>query len=408
MKSYILDYMPNTRTSSLRVPDRRIVEKEGGVISSPVHKKILIILYYYYPYVSGLSLLAKAQAEGLASRGYDVTVLTTRYDASLPNAESVNGVHVVRAEVLARVNKGLLSLDFLVKIIKLSKDADFINPHLPMAHFGLVLPFIDTQKLITQYHCDLNLGPGLLSRLIERFSYWSMGKTLKKSSQVVVTTKDYFDHSRFAGHRLNVVEVHPPIDQARFRNQDATALKIKFGIDGSPKLIGFVGRIVAEKGLQYLLGAIPHMEKRMDDFLILIAGDYANVAGGSVKGQIDRLVENHPDRVQFVGHLKFDELVRFYSLIDVLVLPSVDPMEAFGMVQLEAVFCGTPLVASDMPGVREVIRKTGYGRLVKPRDALDLADKVCELLACPVKVDTQSLGDFTIARALDKYEEIFA
>ena len=82
-----------------------------------------------------------------------------------------------------------------------------------------------------------------------------------------------------------------------------------------------------------------------------------------------------------LGRLKFDDLVTFYSLIDVLVLPSVDPLEAFGMVQVEAMLCGTPVIASDMPGVREVISKTGYGRLIRKRDPEDIADKVCEAMA---------------------------
>lgn len=371
-------------------------------------RKILIVLYYYHPYVSGLSLLAKMQAEGLAARGFRVTVLTTQHEKGLPASESLNGVDIIRAKILTRAGKGVVSFALLKTIVELSKTHDIVNPHLPMAHFGLVIPFIDTNKLMPQYHCDLNLGPGLMARIIERFSYWSMAKTLQKSSRIIVTTKDYFVHSRFAEHAARACEIYPPIDESRFGRRDPEALRTRLGVDKETKLVGFVGRIVAEKGLDYLLGAIPFLKKSIGNFLILIAGDYKNIAGGSVKDDIDRLVEQYPDHVKFVGHLKFSDLVVFYSLVDVLVLPSIDPLEAFGMVQVEAMFCGTSVVASDMPGVRVPIQRTGYGRLVNKKDPRDIAAKILDLLENPVSINRGNLAEFTLEKSLDKYEQAFS
>ena len=370
--------------------------------------KILIVLYYYHPYVSGLSLLAKMQAEGLAARDHEVTILTMQHQSDLAGSEDLNGVHIIRAKVLARASKGVVSWDFLKKIVALAKTHDIVNPHLPMAHFGLVLPFVDTKKLIPQYHCDLNLGDGVVSRLLQWISYWSMGRTLGRSSQIIATTKDYFANCHYARYASRVCEIYPPINQNRFGRRDPGELKARLGIDGNPYLIGFVGRIVAEKGLEYLLRAIPFLEKRISDFLILIAGDYTKVAGGSVKEQIDALIEGFPGRVKFVGHLKFDDLVAFYNLIDVLILPSVDPLEAFGMVQVEAMLCGTPVIATNMPGVREVVRKTGFGRLIKKRDPQDIADKVVDLYDNPIAISQDRLADFDYELSIDKYESLFA
>ena len=369
--------------------------------------KILIVLYYYHPYVSGLSLLAKMQAEGLAARGHEITVLTMRYQNELPAEETLNGVQVVRAKVRARLGKGVVSWEFLRKIVELSRSHDVINPHLPMAHFGLILPFVDPAKIVVQYHCDLNLGGGLLASLLQKFSQWSMERTLERSSGIIATTRDYFSSCRFAKYSERVQEIYPPIDPKRFGRRDPSDLKTRLGVSGDPFLIGFVGRVVAEKGLEYLLRAIPPLEKRVDDFLVLIAGDYTRVAGGSVKDEIDGLVREFPGRVRFIGHLRFDDLVAFYNLIDVLVLPSVDPLEAFGMVQVEAMLCGTPVIATDMPGVREVVRKTGFGKLVRKRDPRDIADKVIELIHNPVTIDRGALADFDIEHSLDKYESIF-
>jgi len=370
-------------------------------------KKILIILYYYHPYISGLSILAKMQAEGLAARGHQVTVLTTRYDRQLTEEETLNGVHVVRANVLARANKGVISVALVRKIVQLSATHDIINPHLPMAHMGFVLPFIDASKMIPQYHCDLNLGPGILTGFFQRLSYWSMARVLEKSAKIIVTSQDYFINSHFSEYSSRAREIYPPIVQDRFGIKDCAAMRQRLGLEPATKLIGFVGRIVEEKGLEYLLQAIPHLEKKLGDFQVVIAGEYEKIAGGSVKDKIDVAIERHRGRVKLLGHLKFEDLVVFYNMIDVLVLPSVDPLEAFGMVQVEAMLCGTPVVASDMPGVREVINKTGFGRLVKKRDPQDIADKIAELLEKPITVDPGQLTDFNYDRIIDQYEEAF-
>jgi glycosyltransferase involved in cell wall biosynthesis len=184
-------------------------------------------------------------------------------------------------------------------------------------------------------------------------------------------------------------------------------MRESLGAGSTTKLIGFVGRIVEEKGLEFLLRAIPHLKQKLDDFQIVIAGDYENIAGGSVKDKIDIEIARHPGRVKLIGHLKFDDLVTFYNMIDVLVLPSVDPLEAFGMVQVEAMLCGTPVVASDMPGVREVISRTGFGRLVNKRDPQDIADKITDLLENPIEIDQKQLACFNYDRVLDQYEDVF-
>ena len=83
--------------------------------------------------------------------------------------------------------------------------------------------------------------------------------------------------------------------------------------------------------------------------------------GEDFYGKIQHLVEQHKDRVLFLGELHGGQLSNFYSMCDVLTLPSVNSTESFGMVQVEAMLCGTPVVASDIPGVREATRVTGMG-----------------------------------------------
>jgi glycosyltransferase involved in cell wall biosynthesis len=184
----------------------------------------------------------------------------------------------------------------------------------------------------------------------------------------------------------------------------------KLGIEPEEKpfLIGFVGRVVYEKGISYLLEAIPYLSAHLGrDFRIMIVGDYQRVAGGSIKKELDVYEKKYPGRIRFTGFLSDDELCQFYSLINVLVLPSIDPLEAFGMVQIEAMCCGCPVIATDMPGVRVPIRETGFGLLVPPRDAQAIGEKICQLARHGVDGSGFSREEWSCERAANCYARCF-
>jgi glycosyltransferase involved in cell wall biosynthesis len=91
------------------------------------------------------------------------------------------------------------------------------------------------------------------------------------------------------------------------------------------------------------------------------------------------------DRITFLGRASHKDLPDLYRACDVFVLPSVSRLEAFGIVALEAMASGLPVVASDIPGVREVVREGVEGHLANPLDPRDLADKIHDLLLDPLR-----------------------
>src|SRR5947207_13469151 len=95
------------------------------------------------------------------------------------------------------------------------------------------------------------------------------------------------------------------------------------------------------------------------------------------------------DRVQFLGRVSDEQLPEVYAACDVFVLPSVSRLEAFGIVALEAMATGKPVIVADIPGVREIIEDDQDGLLDDPVNPRDLADKLRRLLgdsdACPAK-----------------------
>lgn len=345
-------------------------------------KSLLIVLYYYYPYISGLSIYAKRIAEGLVKKNIQVTILTSRYDNSLPKQEVINGVKIIRRPVLFKLGKGVIMPTLPFDIIFQSKKYDLINPMLPMAEIGLISNFVPKKKLIISYICDLYLGDKFLSKIITYISFLSMHIALLRTKNIYALSFDYLKNSKMKKYITKATAVYPIINANDFTPQPNSKdfFKKHLGINSSTKKIGFVGRIVYEKGIGYLLESIKYINKELDDFKIIIVGEYKNVAGGSIKDELDLFIKKFPNKIIFTGYLNDNDLKAFYSGIDVLVLPSIDPLEAFGMVQVEAMLCGAPVVASNLPGVREVVNKTGYGLISKVKDSKDIADKVLTII----------------------------
>jgi glycosyltransferase involved in cell wall biosynthesis len=350
-------------------------------VDSP--KSILLVLYYYHPYVSGVSVCAKRVAEGLADRGHKVTILTSRHEKNLPAEETINGVQIIRRPVLFKLNKGVIIPTFWWDIIRYSQKHDYVNPHLPLAESGFSSLFIPRHKIITTYQCDINLGSGSINKLITTSSNLLMHLQLMRSRVVIPSTEDYLLHSKMRRYAYKAKPIYPTVTPESFTYTDPSPLFRNLSVEATTKIIGFVGRVVYEKGINYLLESIPYISESLDDFKIIIVGDYTKVAGGSIKNQLDQYIEKYPGKISFTGYLDDEELKQFYSGVDVLVLPSIDPLEAFGMVQIEAMLCGAPVVASDLPGVREIVRRSGYGLISKQRDPRNIAEQITTILANP-------------------------
>ncbi|UPG91112.1 glycosyltransferase family 4 protein [Luteibacter aegosomaticola] len=333
--------------------------------------RVLIVLSYYHPYISGVSEYAKHLGELLAPH-CDVTVLTGRHDPALPEHEVLNGVTVRRAPASIFLHKGYLSAALARDFRELVRQHDVVNFHLPMLDAAWLTSLIPrSTPVISTYQCDVQPVGGLLDRVAVAAVNVASRRILRRSDRIVVLSLDYAGGSRILrGFEHRLMEGYAPIRDTGASHRTPNA---------SP-VIGFLGRFVEEKGIGVLVDAFAKVLHRFPDATLRLAGDYANVAGGSIYPQIRPAIDALGPRVELLGRVDDEGIARFYAGLDVFVLPSINAYEAFGMVQVEAMLAGVPVVASDMRGVRVPVEKTGNGWLSPPGDSDALASTLVAAL----------------------------
>lgn len=330
---------------------------------------LLVALNYYSPYVSGVTEAARVVAEGAAARGWRVLVVAGQHDRALPRHEWINGVEVHRTRVVARIGKGILSPGFVPAVIRAARSARVLNLHLPMLEAGLIAASVRGTPIVTTYQCDVSLPRSVFNNLQVKMLDLSHSLALRRSCAVGVTSDDYASSSRIWSAMRGLVREIPAPGVRR------TGGHPKFR-DGAGWHVGFLGRIVEEKGLEYLVDGFRALTDA--DARLLIAGDFQNVAGGSVVERIRARIGDD-DRIKLLGFLPESSLPDFYASLDTFAFPSVNSLEAFGLVQVEAMMTGVPVIASDLPGVRMPVRLTDFGVLVPPRDSVAITHAIEQL-----------------------------
>lgn len=322
-------------------------------------KNILQINKYYCPHIGGIERVVQQIAEGLAKET-NMTVLVSAENRKYQE-ESINGVRLIRLPRQVRFGSMPISLDFFGKLRKLSKEQDIIHLHMPFPLGDLACLLSGYKgKVVLWWHSDVVRQKKLL------FFYKPiMLRMLKRADAIIVATQGHIDGSAYLKPFREKCHIIPFGVEKRIEEAADHYMACQKEIENEeqkeemPIRFLFVGRFSYYKGCEVLLEAFVNV----DNAELIMAGS------GGMEKELKKKAKTLgiSNKVFFTGNLSEEELCRQYTECDVLVLPSIARSEAFGIVQIEAMAFGKPVINTNLPsGVPYVSRNQETGLTVEP------------------------------------------
>lgn len=329
------------------------------------------------PYMGGTGNVCYNYSLELAKLGHDVTVFTTK---PKNNNWKCDNITLKRFKPLFKVGNA----PFMPQLLNI-KDYDIIHLHYPFFFGGemiYLLKKLKGQNYIVSYHNNV-IFSGFLGKLVNLHSTIIARRVLENAERILVPTMDFYNSSvkDFLGLKENsVVEVPNGVDITAFDHVKSN-LRSRYEIKDDSFLILFVGALDKAhyyKGLEYLMRAFKKVLEEYKDIKLMIVG------GGNLEGYYVNLAREYGinESTIFTGKISvFDELVKYYLDADIVVYPTTGSnIESFGMVLIEAMAAGKPVIASRIPGVRAVVDDNINGLLVEPKNVDDLTFKIKNLI----------------------------
>jgi glycosyltransferase involved in cell wall biosynthesis len=291
----------------------------------------------------------------------------------------------------------------MVRLIREST-ADIVHLHLPNP--AAVLAYLASGhrgKLVVTYHSDV-----VRQRVLDTAFRPILYRFLDRADAIISATPNYIDSSPVLTRyrdRCRVIPFGIPVESYTRDSAPAAEIRARYG----ERLVVSVGRLVYYKGFQPLVDAMREVDGRL-----LIIGD------GPLRAALEARIRAHglQGRVTILGGVP--DVAPYYQAADLFVLASIARSEAFGIVQLEAMACGTPVVNTDLDsGVPYVSRDGESGLTVPPRQPAALAAAINRLLgdaalrerfgrAARDRVEREFSTDTMVARTLDLYRDVLA
>lgn len=355
--------------------------------------KVLEVNKAYFPHVGGIETLVKQYSEELGQFNVQVRTLVCCENQGGTIRERVNGIPVIRAASLGTYFSCPLSVQFIKQFRRMSRKADVIHIHMPfpLADFAMLLSGYKG-KVALSWHSDIVKQKKLLTLYKPLLKY-----LLNRADVIFTATEGHIDGSDFLYEYREKCRILPyGITVKDYLNIDRKPILTEKLTDKDSVKVFFTGRLVYYKGVDVLLKAF----SKVNNCELFIAGT------GELENSLKAYAEKHnlADKVHFLGFLPDDELKQAYADCDIFVLPSVVKSEAFGIVQLEAMIYGKPVINTALPsGVPHVSLDGETGLTVPPSNANALAKAINRL--AENKELREELGKKAAQRVMDNFNE---
>lgn len=323
------------------------------------------------------------------SKKYEITILTPWSEGALEQ-EILEGINVVRyhyfpirkwetlcapGSILGRIKENkirillvpFLVLSLIINLIRNLKKFDFVIAHWIIIQ-GIVQSFFSKPYMLICHGSDVcAMNKGLIKVLKRR--------ALKRAKAVTVVSNELKMQLERTFHLDNILIRPMGIDISDFQLSDHQSASEKFANTES-KTILFVGRLDKIKGVEYLIDAMKDIDAKL-----LIVGD------GILREKLENQAKQYGNKIQFCGARKHSELPKIYAQADVFVAPSITlengATEGFGLVLIEAMASGTPVIATKTGGMKDIVSDGKNGYLIEEKNSHMIADKINLLLNNP-------------------------
>lgn len=372
--------------------------------------RVLQLYKDYYPVLGGIENHIRMLAEGLRPLGVDVRVLVTNSGPHTVN-ETIDGVPVTKTGRQLNVSSAPVSLGFFPAVRRLEQDVDIAHAHMPYPPGELAQLLCGcSRRFVATYHSDI-----VRQRVLGTLYRPVLQQVLRATNLIAVSNPVYIQDSPFLRRHTDKCRViHFGIDPARFALTPALAEQAAAWRSRYPGqvLILFVGRLRHYKGVNVLIEAMHS-----------VTGAQALIVGvGPLEAawRQQAIDAGLADRVTFLGELSDAEVLAAFHAADLFVLPSTNRAETFGIVQIEAMACGLPVICTELGTGTSYVNQQGVtGLVVPPNDAAALAGAITTLVADPAlrqtmgaagrqRVDAQFSVAAMLRQTLAFYQEALA
>lgn len=337
--------------------------------------KILHISKYYPPEPGGIENFVYDLANAQIKQGHDVYVLSHQTDFAKSNKlENINSVRVDRVRTFGQLAYAPVTPEF---ILRLSSAVNRFNPDIIHAHLPNISAFwlILLQKkcpLILHWHADVVAShiDRKMSYLYRLYKPWET-MLLRKADSIICTSNTYLKHSTALRQWHKKCHVIPlGLDPDRMNLGDNFQKRDK---KDSPLTVLSVGRFAYYKGFEYLVAAA----EKLPDIRFIIVGDGPGYA--AIKARVTE--KGLQNQISLPGKVSGRELIQLFNHCDIFCLPSLERTEAFGLVLLEAMYFGKPLITTLIKGsgVNEVNQNGTTGLHVPTANAEAIVEAIDSL-----------------------------
>ncbi len=357
--------------------------------------RILEVNKAYFPHTGGIETLVKQYSEELGKyKNIEVHTLVCCDGRGRTYSENINGVKLIRAGSVGTYFSCPLSFSFIRLFRKMSRNADIVHIHIPFPLADLALLLSGYKgKVIVSWHSDVVKQKKLLIFYRPLLKY-----LLNRADRILVATEGHISGSEFLPEYSHKCKILPyGISPEEYINIKKNPFLTEKATNPDCVKVFFTGRLVYYKGVDVLIKAFRNVNYNCELF---IAG--TGVLESELKEKVSRYGIN--DRVHFLGFLPEEQLKQAFSDCDIFVLPSVARSEAFGIVQLEAMVYGKPVINTSLPsGVPYVSVHGKTGFTVQPENSRQLA-KAIKIL-CENKSLREKFGQSARERVLTQFNE---